>query len=162
MEDIYSNTPLEKDGLLANVEVSEKNTILDLGDDYFTNGRPHPMIDPRLRLERIKKEALDRETAVILLDVVLGYGSNEDMAGEVATNIEKINKELKAEGRTVSYVASVCGTDEDIQNRSEQIEKLQNAGVLVMPSNAQAVRLAILIAARGEGCCELVGGAKNE
>jgi len=162
MEDIYSNTPLEKDGLLANVEVSEKNTILDLGDDYFTNGRPHPMIDPRLRLERIKKEALDRETAVILLDVVLGYGSNEDMAGEVATTIEKINKELKVEGRTVSYVASVCGTDEDIQNRSEQIEKLQNAGVLVMPSNAQAVRLAILIAAKGEKCCELVGGAKNE
>jgi len=162
MEDIYSNTPLEKDGLLANVEVSEKNTILDLGDDYFTNGRPHPMIDPRLRLERIKKEALDKETAVILLDVVLGYGSNEDMAGEITTTIEKINKELKAEGRTVSYVASVCGTDEDIQNRSEQIEKLQNAGVLVMPSNAQAVRLAILISAKGEKCCELVGGAKNE
>lgn len=162
IKETYSNTPLDKDGLLTNVEVSEKNTVLDLGDDYFTNGRPHPMIDPRLRIERIRKEAMDKETAVILFDVVLGYGSNEDMAGELSSTIEKINKELKVEGRTVSYIASVCGTDEDIQNRKQQIDKLENVGVLVMPSNAQAVRLAILVATKGETLGQLVGGAKNE
>lgn len=161
MGDIYSNTPLDEKGLLNNIEVSEKNTVLDLGDDYFTNGRPHPMIDPRVRLERMRKEALDKETAVILLDVVLGYGSHEDMAGELISAIGKINKELEAEGRKISYIASICGTDEDIQNRKEQVEKLEEAGIIVMPSNAQAVRLAVLVASKTKDCGEIVGGNHN-
>lgn len=162
MEDIYSNTPLTDKGLLEDIENSKKNTILDLGDDYFTNGRPHPMIDPRLRIERMKKEALDLETAVVLFDVVLGYGSNEDMAEALIPTIEEVNNILAKEGKSVSFVASVCGTDDDIQSRKAQIEKLEKAGVIVMPSNAQAVRLAILIAGKGENWCKMMGGQLNE
>lgn len=159
--EVYSNTPIKEDGLLKDIEKSEKNTVLDLGDDYFTNGRPHPMIDPRLRVERIKKESSDPETAVILFDVVLGYGSNEDMAGALTTAIDEVKQKL-AEGRHISFVASVCGTDEDIQSRKEQIEKLQNSGVIVMPSNAQATRLAILIVSKGETWSKMIGGLASE
>ncbi|MBU5483813.1 acyl-CoA synthetase FdrA [Clostridium sp. MSJ-11] len=162
VEEIYSNTPLKENGLLKDIEKSEKNTVLDMGDDYFTNGRPHPMIDPRLRLERMKKEALDPETAVVLLDVVIGYGAHEDTAGTLIPTIEEINNELQKEGRSVSFIASVCGTDEDIQCRKDQIEKLEKGGVIVMPSNAQATRLALLISSKGEAWSKMMGGSVNE
>jgi hypothetical protein len=79
---VYSNTPIKKDEKIPNVWRSLEHTVIDLGDDLFTQGRPHPMIDFRLRNERILQEAHDPETAVILLDIVLGYGSNMDPAGE--------------------------------------------------------------------------------
>ena len=65
------------------------NTIIDMGDDYFTNGKPHPMIEPTIRLDRIVKEAEDEETAVILLDFELGYGSHDDPVGVTVDSIIK-------------------------------------------------------------------------
>jgi FdrA protein len=114
--------------------------VVDLGDDIYTVGRPHPMIDGAVRREWIAREAADASVAVILLDVVLGYGAHPDPAGELASAI--------AAGRTsVAVVASVCGTDHDPQGRSRQEATLRNAGAVVMPSNAQAARLAARIAA---------------
>ena len=134
---------------LEEVESSIENTVLDMGDDYFTDGRPHPMIDPSLRNERIKKETLDSETSVILFDCVIGYGSHEDPAATLVKAIEQAKNNLSKEGRYVSFVGSVCGTDMDPQIREEQEKKLKEVGAIMMSSNAQAARMACLIADRG-------------
>lgn len=156
--DVYSNVPLKKEFELNNLEISKKNTFLDMGEDDFTDGLPHPMIDTRLRVERIKQEGLDPETALILLDVVLGYGSHQDPAGAIVPAIIEAKENASKEGRHLSVVASICGTDMDPQNKEEQEEKLRNAGVIIMPSNAQAARMASLILTRGKHLEELLGG----
>jgi FdrA protein len=123
------------------------HSVIDLGDDRFTVGRPHPMIDGTLRREWILKTAEDPSTAVILLDVILGYGSHPDPAGELLPAIEQATRQAQAAGRHLTVVASVCGTEQDPQRRSAQIAALHSHGVIVMPSNAQAARLAASIAA---------------
>ena len=95
----------------------------------------HRLIDFSLRNKRILEEASDPETAVILLDVVLGYGSNMDPAAELAPVIRKA-------ARTKSVVCSVTGTDADPQNRGAVAKALTDAGAIVTPSNAAACRLA--------------------
>jgi succinyl-CoA synthetase alpha subunit len=117
--------------------------VVDLGDDVFTLGRPHPMIDGRVRREWIDKEGRDAGTAVLLLDVVLGYGAHPDPAGEILPAIGAVR-----ERRPLAVVASVCGTDADPQSRAAQVERLRRAGVIVMDGNAQAARLAAAIARR--------------
>ena len=116
-----------------------------MGDDYFTNGMPHPMIDPRLRVSRISREGTDPRTAVLLLDCVTGYGSHENPAGALAPAIREAMANAEARGGHLTVVASVCGTEEDIQTRSDQEAILREAGAIVMPCNAQAVRLAVEI-----------------
>jgi len=153
--DAYSNTPLRKELLLPDVKHSIGHMILDMGDDYFTNGRPHPMIDTRLRTERIKEEASKSETAVILLDCVIGYGAHEDPAASLAKTINEVKEKLLKEGRQIVFVASICGTERDPQVRSEQEKKLREAGVIVMESNAQAARMAAIITERGKSLDDL-------
>jgi FdrA protein len=135
---VYSNSPLNPDYLLKNLWKSQENTIIDLGEDEFTSGRPHPMIDFSIRQKRIIDEASDKEVAVILLDVVLGFGSNLDPASELIPAIIKA-KEISP---SIIFICSVTGTDGDPQNRKKVAETLQNAGVIVMPSNAAAAELA--------------------
>jgi hypothetical protein len=108
------------------------------------------MIDFRFRKERLLKEASDPETAVILLDIVLGHGANPDPAGEIAPAIKQAKEIAMRGGRYLSVVASVCGTRGDPQNLVEQEKKLEEVGVVLMPSNAQAARMAALIATRGK------------
>lgn len=143
---VYSNIEYSDSRALENVEVSSHHTLLDMGEDYFTDGAPHPMIDFRLRNDRIKKEAMDPETAVILLDCVLGYGSHDNPAGAL---VEAIVAARKASGdRHVTFISSVTGTEGDPQVRSIQVKKLRDNGVIVMPSCAQAAKLAARIASR--------------
>jgi len=139
---VYSNIPLEARYRLEDVWQSRQHTVIDLGDDLFTRGRPHPMIDHRLRNERILKEAADPEAAVILLDVVLGYGSHPDPAGEMVPAIKSARKAAAEAGRPLIFVGSVCGTAADPQGLAGQEENLREAGVILTESNAQAVRLA--------------------
>jgi succinyl-CoA synthetase alpha subunit len=122
--------------------------VVDLGDDAFTVGRPHPMIDGALRREWIAREASDPATAVVLLDVVLGHGAHRDPAAEVLPALRAAREARRRAGEDLAVVASVCGTDADPQNRAAQVRALESAGVIVMPSNAQAARLAALLAAR--------------
>lgn len=138
--DIYSNIPLKPSLKLKDSKKSQKNSLVDLGDDEFTRGRPHPMIDFTLRNERIIQEAKDPQTAVILLDIILGYGAHPDPANALAPAIEE------AKERNVSVVASLCGTEEDPQDYKKQIEGLEKMGVIIMPSNAQTARFAALVA----------------
>lgn len=146
--DVHSNIALESRLLLDGTAPSVGHTVLDLGDDAFTVGRPHPMIEPSLRGERLLQEALDPATAVILLDVEIGYGSHENPASVVAEEISQAKAVLAEEGREVVFVASICGTYEDMQDYAAQKTLLEQQGVVVLESNAQAAELAILTVSR--------------
>ena len=141
--DVYSNIALKQTLVLDGTAPSVGHTVLDLGDDTFTVGKPHPMIEPSLRRERLLQEALDPETAVILLDVEIGYGSHADPASVVAGEIAQAKAELDAAGRQVVFLASVCGTYQDFQDYAAQKAMLEGLGVVVLESNAQAAELAI-------------------
>ncbi|MCF8000719.1 MAG: acyl-CoA synthetase FdrA [Halanaerobiales bacterium] len=140
--EMYSNIPLKEELGLKEDLASIENTVIDLGEDEFTRGKPHPMIEPSLRNDRMLKEAEDKELAVVLIDVVLGYGSHEDPAGEVAKAIEKAKEKVADRGGYLSVIASVCGTEKDPQNLQAQEEKLRQVGAKVLPTNVQAVRVA--------------------
>lgn len=142
---VFSNTPLRPEGRLGDVWKSIGHSAIDFGDDLFTHGRPHPMIDFRLRNERILQEARDPETAVILLDVVLGYGAHPDPAGELVPAIKEARRIAHSAKRNLVFVGSVCGTDEDPQGLSRQEARLREVGVILTDSNAQAARLSAAI-----------------
>jgi FdrA protein len=138
---VWSNAPLKKGhNVLNNSLVSQEHTIVDLGEDEFTVGRLHPMMDNTLRIQRLLQEAEDPEVAVIMLDVVLGYGSHPDPAGELAPAIKEAIARAAKAGRHLEVVAVVVGTNEDPQDMEGQIEMLQGAGVKVHTSNDKVVR----------------------
>jgi FdrA protein len=142
LSDLYSNVPINKDFKLENSLVSQKHTIVDLGEDEFTVGRLHPMMDHELRINRLETEGADPETAVILLDVVLGYGSHPDPGAELAPAIKSIRDTAAKDGRYLEVVAILSGTDADPQDMAAQEKILTDAGVKVFLSSDQAVRYA--------------------
>jgi FdrA protein len=119
--------------------------ILDLGDDQYTVGRPHPMIDPHARTDMILKEVGER-TGVLLVDLVLGRGSHPNPAEPLAEAVRRASQTAQAAGRRLVVVGSVVGTAADPQGFAGQVAQLEQAGVLVLPSNAEAVRFAALFA----------------
>ena len=119
--------------------------VIDLGDDIYTQGKPHPMIDPEVRIQKIEKYAEDEQTGIILFDVVLGYGAHEDMVGALLPAIEAAQTTAKTAGRDLYFVATVCGTTKDPQNYQDAVDRLKAAGVYVAESNAKAVQLALLL-----------------
>lgn len=143
----FSNVPLAPNPAIKDLWKSREHCLLDLGDDAFTVGRPHPMIDFGLRCKRILQEARDPETAVILLDVVLGWGSNIDPAGELVPVLREARKTAEDARRRLLVVCSVTGTEGDPQTRSKVEKRLKEAGALVLPTNAAACRLAAGVAA---------------
>ncbi len=106
--------------------------MIDFGDDEYTRGRPHPMIDQRLRLDHLAATTADASVGVALIDVVLGYGSHPDPASELAPAIEA------AVAGGLAVVVSLCGTEGDPQGRDRQAEALNRAGAAVFLSNAAA------------------------
>ena len=120
--------------------------IIDLGDDEYTVGRPHPMIDPRPRSEKIEEAGNDPHAAVILLDIVLGYASHPDPAGALVPALTAARDAAASAGRGLAIVASVCGTPADPQGLAGQRAALTAIGGHVTASNARAARLAGLIA----------------
>jgi len=116
---------------------SEGHRFIDLGDDEHTRGRPHPMIDPAVRDDVVSKTLENPRVGVVLVDVVIGYGAHENPAGHLVSSLGN----FKAEGPVV--IASVTGTDADVQDRGSQVRCLENAGVLVAPSSADAALLAL-------------------
>ncbi len=112
--------------------------ILDLGEEEYTQGRPHPMVDLELRRRMLREEGPG--AGCVLLDVVLGHGAHPDPAGELAETLGEL-----ANNRPV--IAHVCGTDADPQDASRQETTLREAGVVVAQTNAAAARLAVRIVA---------------
>ncbi len=144
---------------LADPRVSEAHTVVDLGEDVFTEGRPHPMIDPTVRLERLAREATDSETAVIVMDFVLGTGSHPDPVGITIPAIEAARAEAGDRGPV--WIATVVGTDDDPQDRSVSERALERAGVIVADSNAEAAELACVVLGAAEVSAPMVRGAPH-
>lgn len=132
---LYANTPLRPEQALADNWHSQAHTILDLGEDEFTQGRLHPMLDNDLRLRRLRQEAADPETGLILLDVVLGEGAHPDPASELAPAIAQV-KQARSE---LEVVAIVVGTDLDPQGTAAQANRLAEAGATVFYNASDAV-----------------------
>ncbi|AHG75824.1 hypothetical protein X808_13010 [Mannheimia varigena USDA-ARS-USMARC-1296] len=119
--------------------------VVDLGDDVYTQGKPHPMIDPAKRIESMREAVDDATTGVILFDIVLGYGSHEDMATALIPTIEELQQKAKAQNRDVAFVATVCGTRSDYQGYDETVRKLKDAGVEVCETNKIAVEKSLAL-----------------
>jgi FdrA protein len=131
--EIRSNVPLHPEWRIGPAERTAGHVMIDFGDDELTAGRPHPMIDQSLRLQRLAAEAADPGTAAILLDVVLGHGAHPDPAAELGPAIAACE---------VPVVISLVGAKADPQSLDAQAGALQGAGAHVFASNAQAARFA--------------------
>ena len=142
---VYSNAPLPGGKALPDSTKSYQHTTVDLGEEEFTVGRPHPMIDNDLRIRRLMQEARDPEVAVIMLDVVLGYGAHPDPASELGNAIEEAIKSGRSEKREILFVASVTGTEDDPQSLDQTTSTLEHAGVIVCDSNSEAARLVAML-----------------
>jgi succinyl-CoA synthetase alpha subunit len=140
---VLSNAPLKHENHLADSLHSIKHTCVDLGEEEFTVGRPHPMIDNDLRIRRLRQEASDPEVAVIMSDVVIGYGAHPDPASELGPAIRQARQLLD---RELIVVASVTGTEQDPQRLGAQVAALKSAGAIVCDSNAAAAKLVAMIA----------------
>jgi FdrA protein len=137
--EVRSNTPITKQwGLPA---PPRSHQCLDLGEEEYTKGRPHPMIDAEARIEMLREHAEDPEVAAIILDVVLGYGANPDPAGILAPVCESV---MSAGGPQI--VAYVLGTEGDPQGYTAQRERLVRAGCIVTETAARASLVAAAIA----------------
>ena len=147
---LHSNVPMAITAPLKDAWRSRQHTLIDFGEDAFTIGRPHPMIDYSLRNRRIQGEARDPECAMILLDVVLGYGSNMDPVRELAGPICEARRFAAEAGRYLIVACSTTGTAEDPQDRTRVENGLRQAGALVFPSNAAASQFAAHVVRRIE------------
>ena len=135
-----SNVPIPGAATIPKKEDSG-HSLIDLGADEYTRGRPHPMIEPAVRNGPLAEAFADPAVGVVLIDVVLGHGSHKDPAGRLVSALEA------HEGDAPVVIASVCGTDEDPQNRAGQVEALREAGVVVAGSNAGAAETAAALVA---------------
>ncbi len=131
---VYSNIG---DPRLDDPLISKEHTLLDLGEDVFTVGRLHPMIDNDLRIRRLRQEAADPQVALVLMDVVLGEGAHPDPASEIAPVVEEVHTEHRVE-----VVVILIGTDEDPQGLETQAQQLQEAGAMVFADTPAAVTYA--------------------
>lgn len=148
---VYSNIPLNPAWRLIEGQCVQGHRAVDLGADEYTRGRPHPMIDPGLRLKRLRDEASDPSVGMILLDIVLGYCSLPDPASLYAPALRAAREEAARAGRMLALVVSLCGTEGDPQRLSAQSKTLREAGAEVYTSNAEAALR----------CLEMIEGRKS-
>ena len=141
-DDVWSNISKDPAKRLHAGDVSCAHTFLDFGDDEFTNGRPHPMIDPSLRIARIVQEAKDPEVGVIAMDFVLGFGAHEDPVGVTLPAIREAKAIAAAQGRHLEILGYVLGTDLDTPSLAAQVAALEEAGVTISSSSTNTGLLA--------------------
>ena len=134
---------------LKDNESPGRHRLVDLGDDSLTVGRPHPIIDLRLRCEMLVEAASEARVGVILMDVVLGYGAHPDPASELAPVIRECLRIADERKRALAIVIVLCGTSGDPQSVVYQRATLESAGAFVVRSNAQAALIAVALA-RGD------------
>lgn len=136
---IHSNLKNKYAVTLADHLKSEGHSILDLGSEDFTCSAPHPVFDPNIRTKRFQKELEDPETAVILLDFILGPAVHQDPVRPFA---EMYKQEMEKQNRYITIIAEVCGSEEDPQKASEQEKLLRDAGFIVASSNFESTKIA--------------------
>ena len=147
---VYSNIQRDPNYRLKDKNISQGHTFIDFGDDEFTQGKPHPMIDPSTRISRFIQEAKDPSVGVIVMDFVIGYGAHEDPVGAMLPAIMEAKQLAELEGRHLEIIGYVLGTELDPQNLDEQVEKLLAAGVTHASSNQNAGLLAREFVVKGE------------
>ncbi|ALS02770.1 FdrA family protein [Enterococcus silesiacus] len=140
--DVYSNIATDQEHLLHFGDASKAHTFIDFGADEFTNGKPHPMIDPSNRIARFTEEAEDPTVGVILMDFVLGYGAHQDPVGVMVPAMKAAKEKAASLGRHLEIIGYVLGTDLDKQNINEQVEKLTSIGATYASSSQNAGLLA--------------------
>lgn len=140
--DVFSNIQPDPAYRLKDLNVSQAHTFLDFGDDDFTNGKPHPMIDPTNRIQRLLQEARDPQVGVIAMDFVLGYGSHEDPVGVTLDAIKEAKAIAAREGRHLEILGYVLGTELDTPSLSGQCRMLTDAGVIWASSSTNTGLLA--------------------
>ncbi|MFF1685135.1 MULTISPECIES: acyl-CoA synthetase FdrA [unclassified Streptomyces] len=141
-DNVWSNIQKDPARRLTADSPSIGHTFLDFGDDEFTNGRPHPMIDPSLRLARLVQETEDPQVAVVVMDFVLGFGAHEDPVGVTLPAIAQARKIASDAGRHLEIVGYVLGTDLDTPGLAGQVAALEAAGVTVTRSSTETGRFA--------------------
>lgn len=134
-DNVYTNISKDPAHRLDSQNNSKEHTFIDFGDDSFTQGKPHPMIDPSLRIDRIIKEARDSEVGVIVLDMILGYGAHKDPVEVTLPAIKEAKAIAKKEGRNIEILVFVLGTELDPQDMNSQVEKLMKEGVIIASSS---------------------------
>ncbi|UXR69706.1 acyl-CoA synthetase FdrA [Staphylococcus sp. IVB6246] len=142
IQDAFEITGENEEGYTLKTEHHE---VIDLGDDMYTQGKPHPMIDPEIRKEKLRQAAEDEKTAVIMLDNVIGYGSHDDMAHELAPIISEVIDTANKNNREMIVLATVIGTEKDYQGYESQKTILAEAGAHICDTNDQMVRTAIAL-----------------
>jgi len=143
---ILSNTDIPGVRRIMGTSSSTGHTFLDMGANEFTIGRPHPIVSPEIKLERIVTELCAPDTAVVLADIILGYGVAKNQLSLFVQAIDKAAALSSGKSRAVPIVVSVCGTENDDPSRSSQIALLQEAGIAVLGSNARAAAHAVALA----------------
>jgi len=149
-DNVYSNIQRDPNYRLKDRNTSIGHTFIDFGDDEFTQGKPHPMIDPSTRIERFIQEAKDPEVGVIVMDFVLGFGAHEDPVGAMLPAMIEAKQNAEQEGRHLEIIGYVLGTELDRQNLDEQVNKLLAAGVTHASSSQNAGLLAREFVVKGE------------
>lgn len=139
---IWSNCPIKPEWKLEDSYVSRENSCVDYGEEEFTLGRPHPAIDPSIRKPAILREAMDPEVAVIVLDFILTPPGHMDPTGYVIDDVKMAQEMAEAEGRHITFIASVLGTTADLQDKNKQERQLRDAGIIVCRTNYCAAVLA--------------------
>ncbi len=142
---VWSNAPLKPEFKMPDPNQSYQHTALDLGEEEFTVGRPHPMIDNDLRIRRLMQEVGDPSVAGIQMDVVLGYGAHPNPACELAPAVERARQIAASGGRELIIVISITGTEGDPQNLNYQRAAFEKTGAIVLGNNADASRLAAMM-----------------
>ena len=145
---VYSNSPTKAEWTIKPGQIGHENTFMDYGEEEFTVGRAHPIIDLSVRKNALNEIAAQPETAVVLLDLILTPPGHPDPAEAMLEEIRPLQQKAREEGRELIFVCSVLGTDADLQNVNLQRQKLRDAGVLVCKTNARAAMLAGLIIRR--------------
>lgn len=133
---VASNAPVPGASALTGLDAAHQ--MIDLGDDQYTQGRPHPMIEPAIREEPLREAMEESSVGIILVDVVLGLGAHPDPAGQLVEILPRI-----PEPGDPTIIASVTGTEQDPQRYSAQVDTLRRAGITVATCNADAAELAV-------------------
>jgi len=154
---VHSNAPLDSKYKLQDSNQSFEHTLVDMGSDEYTLGKPHPMIDGTLRKQRILSESRDPQTAILLLDFILGYNASMDPVGELLDAILEAKQTAQKRRGNLTVVASVCGTEGDPQDLNLQIQLLKDAGVIVFHSNATAASFCCALLKQSGECYAIQG-----
>ena len=148
VSDLHSNISFGGAKLLEDPKKSIGNSLVDMGDEVFTRGKPHPVIDPSVMIDRIIEEGSNPETAVILFDLLLGHGCSPDPVGVIFDALKEVREKSEAAGRHLCMICDLCGTEKEPQNYAMQKKVLEELGVHVFESNAQAAIFAGMVTER--------------